>query len=334
MRYTRRDFNRLSVMGGLGCLGGIVHAATDASSAVAIVKTADRESGIARAVALLKETDFTGKDVYLKCSYNSPDIFPATTHPETLRAAVKLLKSKGSRSITLIERSGMGLTREVLQTLGALELAHEMSITFLPLEDLTPDQWQRVDLAESHWKNGIEVPHFITPETCVVQVCNLKTHRFGGQLSASLKNSIGLLAKYYSRDPQKNYMKELHGSMDQCQMIAEANLVYSAQLVIMDAIEAFVSGGPESGEIASPEIIAASNDRVALDAVGLAILRHFGAGFPLNQGAIYDQAQIKRAAELGLGARSAKQISIVTDDEASRIFAAKMASLLDFSLSE
>jgi len=75
-------------------------------------------------------------------------------------------------------------------------------------------------------------------------------------------------------------------------------------------------------------------DRVALDAIGLALLRHFGAGFPLNRGAVFDQAQIKRAADLGLGVRSARQISVVTDDEPSRVFAARMANLLDFSFSK
>jgi uncharacterized protein (DUF362 family) len=334
MHFTRRKFNRLAVMTGFGYLGGLLDEAGDPGSTVAIVKTSDRERGIPRAVALLKETSFSGKHVYLKCNYNSADSFPATTHPETLRATVKLLKSKGSQSISLVERSGMGLSREVLQALDTMKLIRELSIQFIPLEDLTPDHWQHIDLPGSHWKNGVEVPNFITPKACIVQVCNLKTHRFGGQFSASLKNSIGLIAKYSPGDPQKNYMKELHDSPFQSQMIAEANKVYSPQLIIMDAVQTFVSGGPESGELANSGIIAASVDRVALDAIGLALLRHFGAGFPLNRGAVFDQAQIKRAADLGLGVRSARQISVVTDDEPSRVFAARMANLLDFSFSK
>jgi uncharacterized protein (DUF362 family) len=324
----------MSFLTGFSCLGGIMDSANDRSASVAIVKTTDRKTGIPRAAAMLEEASFSEKDVYLKCNYNSPDNFPATTHPDALRTAVKLLRAKECRNIILVERSGMGLTREVLKELGTTDLIRQLKVTFLPLEEVTADQWQRVYFPESHWKDGIEVPRFLNQEACVVQVCNLNTHRFGGQFSASLKNSIGLIAKYDSKDPQKNYMRELHDSPNQCQMIAEVNQAYSPQLMIMDAVQSFIDGGPESGEVANPGVIAASKDRVALDAVGLAMLRHFGAGFPLNQGAIFDHAQIKRAAELGLGVRSPKQIRLMTDDEASRVLAARLGDLLDFSFSE
>jgi uncharacterized protein (DUF362 family) len=329
MHITRRNFNRLSAMAGIAYLGRIQGAAEDLRAPVAIVKTADRKAGIRKAVELLGETSFDGKEVYLKCNYNSPDPYPATTHPEALGAAVRLLKAKGSRRIILTERSGMGVTREVLELLGALELIRQLKITFLPLEELAAEEWQRVDIPGSHWENGIEVPDFLLQKTCVVQVCNLKTHRFGGQFSASLKNSLGLIAKYSARDSQRNYMQELHASQDQCQMIAEANQVYSPTLAIMDAVQVFIKGGPESGELADSGVIAASWDRVALDAVGLALLRHHGAGPPLNRGAIFDQEQIKRAAELGLGVRSAKGIDLLTDDGESRILALRLDALLE-----
>ena len=78
-------------------------------------------------------------------------------------------------------------------------------------------------------------------------------------------------------------------------------------------------------------MIAASRDRVALDAVGIALLRHLGSGYPLNRGSIFNQEQIKRAAELGLGARTAKNIQLLTDDNESRILASKLESLLNES---
>ena len=75
---------------------------------VAIVKTADREDGIARAAALLGEMDFSGKDVYLKGSYNSPDPFPATTHPDALGAMIRLLRGKGARGVRLLKEAAWG----------------------------------------------------------------------------------------------------------------------------------------------------------------------------------------------------------------------------------
>ena len=334
MPITRREFNRLSAMAGVAFLGRVQEgvqirqeAAEIGKAPVSIVKTADRQSGIRKAVELLGDTGFEKKEVFLKCSYNSPDPFPATTHPETLKAAVWLLREKGAREIILLERSGMGSTREVLNKLGTLDLIRELAIKFLPLEELENHEWKKADIPESNWKRGVEIPYFLGQNSCVVQICNLKTHRFGGQFSASLKNSIGLIAKHSSQDGY-NYMKELHASPDQRRMIAEVNYLYTPDLVIMDAVQSFISGGPESGELAESGVIAASQDRVALDAAGLAILLHSGAGAPLDRRSIFDNEQIQRAAELGLGARSAKEIRFMTADEAGRIFAIRLENLL------
>jgi uncharacterized protein (DUF362 family) len=327
MRITRREFNRLSAMAGLAFVEGIQDGEGTKKVPVAIVKTTNRQSGISKAVELLGGANIKGKNIYLKCSYNSSDTYPATTHPDALSAAVKLLNANGARKITLVERSGMGSTREVMEKLGALKLSRDLDIAFLPLEELRSEEWQKVDLPESHWKNGVEAPNFLIQKGCVVQVCNLKTHRFGGQFSASLKNSIGLIAKY-SSTASSNYMKELHSSPHQRLMIAEVNRIYSPELVIMDAVQCFISGGPESGELADSGIIAASRDRVALDATGLAILRYFSSRRVLHKDPIFEQEQIKRAAELGLGARSAKEISLVTADDASHTLAAILKNML------
>jgi uncharacterized protein (DUF362 family) len=327
MRLTRREFNRLSAMAGIACLGDIPNGLAAKKSLVAIAKASDRRYGIPKAVALLGGVDVQNKDVYLKGNYNSPDPFPATTHPDALQTTVELLSQEGARRIILVERSGMGDTRQILEKLQAAELLRKLGAGFLPLEEMEAEAWIHKDLSGSHWVRGVEAPCFLVEDACVVQICNLNMHRFGGQFSASLKNSIGLIAKYGEKG-MYNYMKELHTSPDQCQMIAEVNQLYSPELVIMDAIQSFIIGGPESGESANPEILLASRDRVALDAVGMAILQHYGAEAPLRDQTIFDQGQIKRAVELGLGAQSAEEISLVADDRESRSVAAKLESLL------
>ena len=88
MLISRRTFNRLSALAGIACLGQVEDEPDNATVPVAIVKTDDRKRGIPRAVALLGEMSYRGKDVYLKCNYNSADPYPASTHPETLRAAL------------------------------------------------------------------------------------------------------------------------------------------------------------------------------------------------------------------------------------------------------
>ena len=221
----------------------------------------------------------------------------------------------------------MGSSRVILGELGTMESIKKLGINFLPLEELESERWQKVDLPESHWKNGIEAPDFVVQKGCVVQVCNLKTHRFGGKFSASLKNSLGLIAKHSSKTSY-NYMEELHSSLSQRLMIAEVNQIYTPELIIMDAVQCFISGGPETGELADSGVIAASRDRVALDATGYAILRRFTPRRIREYGPIFEEEQIKRAAELGLGVTSPEEIQLVTDDDASSLFAEGIKNLL------
>jgi uncharacterized protein (DUF362 family) len=125
----------------------------------------------------------------------------------------------------------------------------------------------------------------------------------------SLKNSVGLVAKKVP-DGKYDYMWELHGSPFQRQMIAEINGHYKLDLVLMDGIKAFVTGGPEKGKVVEPELLLASKDRVAIDAVGVAILKMYGAKGKVGEADVFMQDQLKRAAELGFGAQSPDEIKI------------------------
>jgi uncharacterized protein (DUF362 family) len=60
-------------------------------------------------------------------------------------------------------------------------------------------------------------------------------------------------------------------------MSAELNLLYRP-VVLLDGLEAFVRGGPEAGTRVAPGVIIAGTERVALDAVGVAVLRLMGRG--------------------------------------------------------
>ena len=101
-------------------------------------------------------------------------------------------------------------------------------------------------------------------------------------------------------------------------MIAEVNAMYQPALIVLDGVEAFVNGGPDVGKRVKPGIILAGTDRVAVDAVGVAILRTYGTTDAVAQGSIWGLDQIKRAVELGLGVRGADQITFVTPDAPSK----------------
>jgi uncharacterized protein (DUF362 family) len=144
----------------------------------------------------------------------------------------------------------------------------------------------------------------------------------------SLKNSVGMVAKQVLGEGY-NYMNELHASPDQRIMIAEINSAYQPALVVLDGVEAFVSGGPDRGKLVQPGVVLAGSDRVAIDATGVAILRSFGTTPEVANGAIFQLEQIARAVELGLGVSSPDKIELVTDDKDSKAFATEILDILN-----
>ncbi|KYK37412.1 MAG: hypothetical protein AYK18_09955 [Theionarchaea archaeon DG-70] len=62
-----------------------------------------------------------------------------------------------------------------------------------------------------HWGRGFLLANAFVDADCVISTCCLKTHRFGGHFTLSLKNSVGAIACYDPRD-KYDYMGELHQS--------------------------------------------------------------------------------------------------------------------------
>ncbi|MGA3059727.1 MAG: DUF362 domain-containing protein [Candidatus Bathyarchaeia archaeon] len=294
---------------------------------VFILKTINRTAGVP---ALLKKfglDDYSGKQVALKANFNSADPFPASTHLDTLRAIVENLKNAGASGITLAERSGMGDTEQVLEQMGVLALSKELGFKAIVLNDVGRDEWLKVERGGTHWVKGFYMAKVFHDADKVVQTCCLKTHRFGGHFTLSLKNSVGLVAKKVPGGVY-DYMWELHGSPYQRQMIAEINKHYTVDFVLMDGIKAFTTGGPDRGTLVEPNLLLASRDRVAIDAVGVAILKMYGAKGKVGEADIFEQDQLKRAAELGLGVKSAAEIKLTPLNDESRVDAELIEQVL------
>jgi uncharacterized protein (DUF362 family) len=293
---------------------------------VFLSRSSDRGATVRSLLDKIGVAGVLGKSVVLKANFNSADPFPASTHPDTLTTIVSVLNEAGAKDITLAERSGMGGTRETLEQLGIFDLARRSGFSVVVLDEQPKEEWVKIGHPGTHWLQGFYLPKVLLDADVVVQTCCLKTHRFGGHFTMSLKNSVGLVARTVPGDLH-DYMSELHGSPNQRLMIAEINNFYPVDLVIMDATEAFVSGGPDKGAGAKPGLMLASTDRVAIDAVGVAILRSFGAS-SLAERPIFELDQIRRAAELGLGATSASAIRVTSLDDESAQAAGEIQSLL------
>jgi uncharacterized protein (DUF362 family) len=221
----------------------------------------------------------------------------------------------------------MGNTRGVMEQKGIFAMAEELGFDVVVIEELDKDDLVHIHPADSHWQEGFYFPKLIANAESVVQTCTLKTHGFGGHFTMSLKNAVGMMARKVS-GIEREFTRELHTSKEQRLMIAELNVGYKPDLIVLDGVDAFVKGGPATGERVRPEVIIAGSDRIAVDAVGVAVLRMYGTTPEVGEGPIFQLEQIARAVELKLGIDSADKIEIVTDDAKSAAFADEIREIL------
>ena len=304
-----------------------VEATTLDTSQVAFVKTRDRTQGVRQAVEMLGLNEVSSKNVFIKPNFNSPDPAPGSTHPDVLRTIVSMLHENGAGQITVGDRSGMGDTRYTMEKIGVNEMAGELGFKILVLDDMPAEDWITIQPPKSRWQQGFPFARPCLETDVNIQACCLKTHRFGGHFSMSLKNSVGMVAKHNLVD-NHDFMRELDSSPHQRRMIAEINTAYTPDLVVLDGVEAFISGGPDNGGRAISEVVLAATDLVAIDAVGVALLRYHGCQTEAARGKIFQQDQIKRAVQLGLGVDSPHKIEFLTGDDESRAYATRVQEIL------
>jgi uncharacterized protein (DUF362 family) len=322
--FDRRQFVR-SAAAGLVALPALRYDAigrilAPRASRVALVSASDRKHGVTEALRLLNPRGIDGKRVVLKPNFNSADEAPASTHNDTLAQLVVELQERGARSITLGESSGPPRTQGVMERKGVYDLARDLRFGIVDFEQIADDDWIPFPASGTHWPDGFHLPQLVVDSEYTVSTCCLKTHGAGGVFTMSLKLSVGLTPKSIRRT--------MHRSPDMRRMIAELNTGYRPDLIVLDGVTAFTDGGPSRGDLKSANVMIAGDDRVAVDAVGIAMLKSLGSNQAIMSRGIFDQEQIARAVQLGLGARTPGEIEIITGDAGSRALADRLRTIL------
>jgi uncharacterized protein (DUF362 family) len=322
----RRDFLKHSAAGAatLSVMGRdfLSAQAAETTAKVALIKTQDRAKGIQAAMKLMTFPSPKGKRVLIKPNFNTADPTPGSTHNDTLRQLVLEMKARDASRITVGERSGPPVTKSVIAQKGIPAMAEECGFDVINFEELPADGWVHFNPPGAHWSNGFDVARPVTEAEYLLWTCCLKTHGYGGVFSLSLKLAVGVT--------HKSLMRELHGARQthMRRMIAEIHHAFTPHLIVMDGMEAFVDGGPSQGKLVTPGLIVAGTDRIAVDAVGVAILKHLGSNEAIMSKKIFEQEQIQRAVEMGLGITRPDQIEIVTADAESRNVADALKKIL------
>jgi len=321
---NRREFIKASFMS-LAALPGfrfesLLEKMKGEKAKVVLFKTQDRRKGVHEVLKSLNFPSVKEKKILIKPNFNTADPTPGSTHNDTLSQLVQEIKERGAAGITVGERSGPPPTKSVLEAKGIFELAKELDFMIINFEELEEKDWIQFNPQGSHWQNGFYVPRPVVESEYIVSTCCLKTHQYGGVFTLSLKLAVGLTPK--------RLMRELHSSPNQRKMIAEINLAYKPQLIVLDGIEAFVDGGPSFGTKKEADVFLAAMDRIAIDAVGVAVLKELGSNQAIMGSKIFEQEQIKRAVELGLGVSSPDQIELIALDQASKEYGEKIKAIL------
>ncbi len=111
-------------------------------SRVALVRTEDRVWGTRRAIELLAPEGIAGQTILLKPNLNTGGPAPAATDAALLEALVLELRNAGAGRITIGDRSGMAVTREVMEAKGVYKLAERHDLDVVAFDEMDRDGWQ------------------------------------------------------------------------------------------------------------------------------------------------------------------------------------------------
>jgi uncharacterized protein (DUF362 family) len=326
MDFSRREILKNSGIAAGACILGMKGEWSMASqeSRVTFLQTDDRKRGIQTLFKALKPKSIKGKNVLIKPNFNTADPTPGSTHNDALVAIVEEVWKLGAKSVSVGDRS-FPPTLEVMEKKGILPLLEKLQVQVTDFDDLKEKDWVEFKPKDTHWPGGFRIARPVLESEYLISTGCLKTHQYGGIFTLALKLHVGVVPT--SRQGFE-YMRQLHGSPHQRKLIAEINEPFKPSLVIMDGIEAFVDGGPATGKRVQGNVFWASSDRVAVDAVGVALLKHLGGNDQIMNRKIFEQEQIARAVELGLGASSPSEIDLVAVDTKSREYCKRVEEVL------
>jgi uncharacterized protein (DUF362 family) len=232
-----------------------------------------------------------GDTVMVKPNFNSPDPPPGSTDLDFLRVVLELLLTTGAK-VVVGESSGAlwRPTQKTVEKLGVPKLLAGMGVELITFDD-HPLDWVEIDTGGDYLKTAT-MPKSAYQATKLIYLPCLKTHSLG-RFTMSLKLGMGLI--------HPGQRRAIHmGNLEQ--KAAEINLAWQPDLIIMDGRKAFVSRGPDKGDLVQPEIIMASGDMVAIDVEGLKILLSYRAKNRLPENP-WDAPQIVTALRHGLGCK-------------------------------
>jgi uncharacterized protein (DUF362 family) len=243
-----------------------------------------------------------GKAVLVKPNVVSYKPSPSTTNPEVVRGMVKILYEEGAKKVYVGDMSAALYLTTInnMEKAGIRKAAEEARAEVIAFED---HGWVEVEVPNVSVRKVI-VTEWLSKVDFIVNLPVIKTHR-SASYSICLKNFIGC-----THIRQRPYLID---SSRWEEVVAELNLAYRPHLNVADGTVSMIEGGPWEGTAERTDLIIASTDRVAADIVGLGLIKAFGKWGMVTGKDVWEQKQIQRAIELGVG-KGKGEIELLTGE--------------------
>ena len=262
----------------------------------------DLKKAIERAVTMIGGMERLvekGDTILVKPNYNTAHPYPGSSDPSFVRAVIELIYEAGAERVVLGERSALLNTKKVLETAGILKVAEEADAEVVIFGRKS---WRRVKVPEGRYLKSDSIAKEALEIEKIVYVPLIKTHH-AADFTGSIKLAMGFVNPFFDQI-------KFHTGRRLREKLAELSLVVQPNLIIMDARKVFITRGPATGELRTPNMILASGSQIAVDIEGLKILKSYpGYSLPEN---IWSLTQIQHAIELGLGPRNENEYTVLT----------------------
>lgn len=227
-----------------------------------------------------------GERVLVKPNFNTADPFPASSDLAFVRVVVELILAAGVAEVIVGESSTMYQnTRRNLEQLGIFDL--EQIDPRVKVISFDEGKWVKKVVPNGKYLKSISLPEILDQVDKLIFLPCLKTH-FIAKFTGALKLGVGLMkpierVKFHAKNTEAK--------------IAEMNLVFKPDLIIMDGRKCFITGGPMKGVVREPQLILASTDRIAIDEEEVRIIKSY-PGNSLEDTESNNLIQIKIAKEM------------------------------------
>jgi len=232
-----------------------------------------------------------GKKVLVKPNVVTGSPAPTTTSPEVVGAVCRWLKERGAATVWVGDMSWVMSqgTRRSMEACGIERAARQAGAIPIYFEE---HGWVPVRLPGARYLDQVPVSEFIRNADLIINLPVIKSHKWA-TYSVCMKNFVGATHGRY-----RPYMID---SKHWEEIVSEINAAYRPDLNIVDGTKIMYAGGPGAGEEAAMGLLLAGGDRIACDAVAVALMKTFPADPRVKARGVWEQTQVRHAQALGLG---------------------------------